>query len=50
MGRMDEGFTSDELKRHIRSFKNRKEEGKVETYYEATGEKINEGNIGLAKI
>ena len=49
MGRMDAGFQSDELKRQIRSFKKRKQEGKVESYYESTGEQINEGNIGHSK-
>ena len=49
MGRMDAGFQSDQLKRQIRSFKKRKAEGNLESYYEATGEQINEGNHGLAK-
>ena len=46
---MNEGFQSDEFKRQIRDFKRRKAEGLVETYEDATGEKIEEGNIGLAK-
>ena len=49
MGRMNEGFHSDELKRQIRDFKARKNSGLVETYEDQTGEKIEEGNLGLAK-
>ena len=50
MGRMNEGFHSDQLKQQIRSYKKREKEGKVETYETQTGEKIEEGNIGLSKM
>ena len=49
MGRMNEGFQSDALKRQIREFKTRQAEGNIETYLEATGERIEDGNIGHAK-
>ena len=49
MGRMNEGFASDQLKQKITEYKKRQKEGLVETYAEATGEKIEEGNLGLSK-
>ena len=49
MGRMNEGFQSDQLKHQIREYKARQKEGLVETYEEATGEKVEEGNLGLSK-
>lgn len=49
MGRMNEGFHSDELKRQIRDFNKRKEAGMVETYEHKTGEAIEYGNKGLSK-
>ena len=45
MGRMNEGFASDQLKQKITEYKKRQKEGLVETYAEATGEKIEEGNF-----
>ena len=50
MGRMNEGYTSDELKLQIRSYKQRQSEGKVETYKDKTGEELQEGNLGLSKM
>ena len=49
MGRMDEGFHSDEMKRQIVDYKRRQQDGRVETYFEKTGEKVEEGNLGVAK-
>ena len=50
MGRMNEGFQSDQLKQQIRSYKKRQQKGLVETYETSTGEKIEEGNLGLSKM
>ena len=37
------------MKRQIRDFKAREKSGNLETYEATTGDKIDEGNLGLAK-
>ena len=49
MGRMHEGFSSDQLKRQIKTYKERKGEGSIESYQDITGEKYGEGNLGMSK-
>ena len=50
MGRMNDGFHSDEAKRQIRDFKRRKELGLVETYKDATGKDLIEDRAEAARL
>mmetsp|Transcript_6109 Transcript_6109/g.9810 ORF Transcript_6109/g.9810 Transcript_6109/m.9810 type:complete len:116 (+) Transcript_6109:258-605(+) len=48
MGRMNEGFQSDDLKNTIKDYKKRKASGMVETYEDATGDSVTSKRRGLS--
>ena len=48
MGKMNEGFQSDDLKGWIRNFKQRHAEGKAETYEDIFGEKLDARRGGVS--